>query len=37
LHSWNIDLQSGEAISPDKGCAQRREVKIENGDVWLRV
>ena len=35
LHNWTIDLKSGEAVAPDKGCARRYETKIEAGVVWL--
>lgn len=35
LHNWNIDLESGEAVAPDKGCARRYEVKLEQGRVLL--
>ncbi|MCW3481322.1 nitrite reductase small subunit NirD [Neisseriaceae bacterium JH1-16] len=35
LHSWNIDLTSGEAKAPDVGCARRFPVKVENGEVFL--
>ncbi len=35
LHNWVIDLASGEAVAPDKGCAQRFAVKVENGAVYL--
>ncbi|MDN0082761.1 nitrite reductase small subunit NirD [Crenobacter sp. SG2305] len=37
LHSWNIDLASGEAKAPDVGCARRFPVKVENGDVYLAL
>lgn len=37
LHNWNIDLESGEAIAPDKGCAGRYEVKVENGLIYLAL
>ncbi|WP_432720704.1 nitrite reductase small subunit NirD [Jeongeupia wiesaeckerbachi] len=37
LHSWNIDLSSGEAKAPDVGCARRFPVKVENGDVFLAL
>jgi len=37
LHSWNIDLASGEAKAPDVGCARRFPVKVENGDVFLAL
>jgi len=35
LHSWNIDLSSGEAKAPDTGCARRFPVKVEGGEVFL--
>jgi len=35
LHNWTIDLESGEAVAPDKGCARRYETRIESGTVWL--
>ena len=35
LHNWVINLDSGEAVAPDVGCAQRFEVKIEQGDIYL--
>ncbi|MBM3114493.1 nitrite reductase small subunit NirD [Jeongeupia naejangsanensis] len=37
LHSWNIDLSSGEARAPDVGCARRFPAKVENGDVYLAL
>ncbi len=37
LHNWNIDLTSGEAVAPDKGCARRYEVKVENGQILLAL
>ncbi|SMC22967.1 nitrite reductase (NADH) small subunit [Andreprevotia lacus DSM 23236] len=37
LHSWNIDLTSGEARAPDVGCARRFPVKVENGEVYLAL
>ncbi len=37
LHNWQIDLESGEAIAPDQGCAGRHEVKIENGLIYLAL
>ena len=33
LHNWNIDLTSGEAVAPDKGCARRYEIKLEGGVI----
>jgi nitrite reductase (NADH) small subunit len=35
LHSWVIDLASGEAAAPDKGCARRIPVRVEGGRVLL--
>jgi len=37
LHNWSIDLESGEAAAPDKGCARRHQVKVENGVVLVSV
>ena len=35
LHGWNIELESGEAVAPDMGCAGRLSVRIEDGQVYL--
>ncbi len=35
LHNWNIELQSGCAVSPDAGCTQKFSVRVENGQVAL--
>ncbi|MBG4123509.1 nitrite reductase small subunit NirD [Pseudomonas aeruginosa] len=35
LHNWQIDLESGEAVAPDQGCAHRHPVRVENGRVLL--
>jgi nitrite reductase (NADH) small subunit len=35
LHGWNIDLESGCAQAPDRGCAQRVAVHIDAGMVYL--
>lgn len=37
LHSWQIDLSSGEAKAPDVGCARRFPVKVEGGDIFLEL
>jgi len=37
LHSWKIDLASGEAKGPDEGCTNTYETKIENGTVFLKI
>ncbi|MCU9295829.1 nitrite reductase small subunit NirD [Pseudomonas aeruginosa] len=35
LHNWQIELESGEAVGPDQGCAHRHPVRVENGRVLL--
>jgi nitrite reductase (NADH) small subunit len=35
LHNWKIDLASGEARAPDKGCSRSYPVKLENGRIYL--
>lgn len=35
MHSWKIDLATGEAVAPDKGCARTIEAKVEAGRVLL--
>ncbi len=35
LHSWTLELESGEAVAPDKGCARVFPVKVENQQVFL--
>ncbi len=37
LHNWVIDLESGEAAAPDKGCAHRIHTRIEGGRVLLAL
>lgn len=37
LHSWKIELESGEAVAPDVGCAAKYEVKVEDGVVFLAL
>ena len=37
LHSWKINLDSGEAQAPDVGCTKSFAAKLENGEVWLSV
>ncbi|MEN8169811.1 MAG: nitrite reductase small subunit NirD [Pseudomonadota bacterium] len=37
LHNWNIDLESGEAQAPDKGCTRKYEVKVQNGLIMLAI
>ena len=37
LHSWQINLTTGEALAPDHGCTTRFELKVENGEVFLAL
>lgn len=37
LHNWQIELESGEAVAPDQGCAHRHEAKVEAGRVLLAL
>jgi nitrite reductase (NADH) small subunit len=35
LHNWVIGLETGEAKSPDQGCARKVKNKIEDGVVYI--
>lgn len=35
MHNWNIELDSGCAVAPDRGCAREFPVRVENGRVWV--
>ena len=37
LHNWKIQLESGEAVAPDKGCTKPFATKVENGMVFLQL
>ncbi|MNO09820.1 Assimilatory nitrite reductase [NAD(P)H] small subunit [compost metagenome] len=37
LHNWQIDLESGEALAPDIGCAHHHSARVENGRVLLAL
>ena len=37
MHSWKIQLESGEAGAPDVGCSKSFAVKLEDGAVWLKL
>jgi nitrite reductase (NADH) small subunit len=37
LHNWNIHLEDGNAVAPDVGCARSFPVRVENGEVFVRV
>ena len=37
LHNWNIQLEDGNAVAPDVGCAKTYAVKVEAGVVFLQL
>ena len=37
LHNWNIGLEDGTAVAPDVGCAKTFAVRVEGGEVFLRI
>ncbi|MET3105885.1 nitrite reductase (NADH) small subunit [Oxalobacteraceae bacterium GrIS 2.11] len=37
LHSWQIDLHSGEAKAPDIGCARRFPVRVDGSTISLEL
>lgn len=37
LHSWKIELDTGNAVAPDVGCAKAFSVKLDGGEVWLSL
>lgn len=37
LHNWSIQLDNGQAVAPDAGCAKSFPVKVENGEVFVQV
>ena len=37
LHGWNLELDTGCAVGPDEGCAQRFPVKVEASVVYLDI
>jgi len=37
LHGWNINLEDGNAVTPDVGCAGKFPVKVEQGVVYLAL
>lgn len=36
-HHWTFDLKTGQGDGRDWACARTYEVKVENGEVWIRV
>ena len=37
LHDWKIQLDSGEAVAPDEGCAASFPVRVEDGAIYLSL
>jgi nitrite reductase (NADH) small subunit len=37
LHNWTIDLATGEAAEPDRGCVRTVPVKVEGRRILLRL
>ncbi|HVJ51717.1 MAG TPA: nitrite reductase small subunit NirD [Aliidongia sp.] len=35
LHNWVIDLDSGEAAAPDRGCVRRVPARLEDGRILI--
>jgi nitrite reductase (NADH) small subunit len=35
LHNWSIDLETGEAVAPDKGCSHNYPVQVEDGVISI--
>jgi nitrite reductase (NADH) small subunit len=37
LHNFVIELESGEAVAPDEGCARAHGVRLDNGKLFLAM
>ncbi len=37
LHDWKINLDTGQAVAPDEGCAARFPVRVEGGTIYLSL
>jgi nitrite reductase [NAD(P)H] small subunit len=37
LHNFVVELASGEAVAPDRGCVRSHPARVENGTVWLSL
>lgn len=35
LHGWHINLEDGQAVAPDVGCAKTVACKVEDGVVFM--
>src|SRR5262245_35035925 len=37
LHGWRVDMVTGEAVKPDKGCVHVFPSFVQNGEVYIDV
>lgn len=37
MHGFRVDLSSGEAVLPDKGCVRTYATRVEAGTVFLNL
>lgn len=37
MHNWHINLEDGNAVAPDVGCARNYPVKLEGSLVYLSL
>jgi len=37
LHNWTIELETGEAVSPDVGCTKTIPTRVADGRVMIRL
>ena len=37
LHSWKIELETGNAVAPDVGCTRSFAVRLVDGNVLLKA
>lgn len=37
MHGWHIQLEDGNAVAPDVGCARKFPVKLEGNAVYLAL
>jgi nitrite reductase (NADH) small subunit len=37
LHGWNIGLADGQAVTPDVGSTACIAIKLENGQIFLKL
>ena len=37
LHGWNVRLEDGCAVEPDEGCAATFPVRVEDGEIFVKI